>query len=154
MRERAPFARALAVVAGQAQDLESSGEAIVSKPAAHATRPGIPAACAEPPPRPPNRSRRTASRGGRSPTPLGQRAGGLRCSRLHSGACSHSPHRRKHGAACRIRHSSPEHRTWLPLPHRPASAGRCGLPGRAGRSWLPIRADAVSAGCARHRRRR
>jgi hypothetical protein len=38
MRERAPFARALTVVAGQAQDLESSEEAIVPKPAAHATR--------------------------------------------------------------------------------------------------------------------
>jgi hypothetical protein len=33
---------------------------------------------------PPSRSRRTASRRGRSPAPLGQRAGGLRCSRLHS----------------------------------------------------------------------
>jgi hypothetical protein len=43
MRERAPFARALGVVAGQAQDLESSGEAIVPKPAVHATRLGIPA---------------------------------------------------------------------------------------------------------------
>jgi hypothetical protein len=41
MRERAPFARALAVVAGQAQDLESSGEAIVP---AHAARLGISAA--------------------------------------------------------------------------------------------------------------
>jgi len=34
---------------------------------------------------PPSRSRRTASRRSRSPAPLGQRAGGLRCSRLHSG---------------------------------------------------------------------
>src|ERR1700691_2795595 len=41
---------------------------------------------------PPSRSRRTASRRGRSPAPLGQRAGGLRCSRLHSGVCSHTPH--------------------------------------------------------------
>jgi hypothetical protein len=40
-RERAPFARALGVVAGQAQDLESFGEAIVPKPAVHATRLGI-----------------------------------------------------------------------------------------------------------------
>jgi hypothetical protein len=41
MRERAPFARALGVVAGQAQDLESLGEAIVPKPAARAARPDI-----------------------------------------------------------------------------------------------------------------
>jgi hypothetical protein len=41
MRERAPFARALGVVAGQAQDLESFGETIVQKPAVHATRLGI-----------------------------------------------------------------------------------------------------------------
>jgi hypothetical protein len=41
MRERAPFARALGVVAGQAQDLESFGEAIVPKPAADAARLGI-----------------------------------------------------------------------------------------------------------------
>src|SRR3984957_14685735 len=41
MRERAPFARALEVVAGQAQALESFGEAIVPKPAAYATRLGI-----------------------------------------------------------------------------------------------------------------
>ena len=40
---------------------------------------------------PPSRSRRTASRRGRSPAPLGQRAGGLRCSRLHPGVCSHTP---------------------------------------------------------------
>src|ERR1700758_3084061 len=40
-RERAPFARALGVVAGQAQDLESFGEALVPKPALHATRLGI-----------------------------------------------------------------------------------------------------------------
>jgi len=40
-RERAPFARTLGVVAGQAQDLESFGEAIVPKPAVHATRLGI-----------------------------------------------------------------------------------------------------------------
>jgi hypothetical protein len=38
MRERAPFARALGAVAGQAQDLESLREAIVPKPAVHATR--------------------------------------------------------------------------------------------------------------------
>jgi hypothetical protein len=41
MRESAPFARALGVVAGLAQDLESLGEAIVPKPAVHATRLGI-----------------------------------------------------------------------------------------------------------------
>jgi hypothetical protein len=39
MRERAPLARALGVVAGQ--DLESLGEAIVPKPAVHAIRLGI-----------------------------------------------------------------------------------------------------------------
>jgi hypothetical protein len=33
MRERAPFARALGVFAGQAQDLESPGQTIVPKPA-------------------------------------------------------------------------------------------------------------------------
>jgi hypothetical protein len=37
MRERAPFARALGVAAGQAQALESLGEAIVPKPAVPAT---------------------------------------------------------------------------------------------------------------------
>jgi hypothetical protein len=41
LRERAPFARALGVVAGQAKDLESFGEAIVPKPAVRATRLGI-----------------------------------------------------------------------------------------------------------------
>jgi hypothetical protein len=39
--ERAPFARALGVAAGQAQDLESLGEAISPKPAVHATLLGI-----------------------------------------------------------------------------------------------------------------
>jgi hypothetical protein len=56
------------------------------------SRPNSFSRCAEPPPRPPNRSRRTASRRSRSPALLGQRAGGLRCSRRHSGVCSHSPH--------------------------------------------------------------
>jgi hypothetical protein len=41
MRERAPFARALGVVAGLAQGLVSFGEAVVPKLAVHATRPGI-----------------------------------------------------------------------------------------------------------------
>jgi hypothetical protein len=41
MRERAPFARALGVLTGQAQDLESLGETIAPKPAAQATRLGI-----------------------------------------------------------------------------------------------------------------
>src|ERR1700733_15148905 len=41
MGERAPFARALGVVAGHVQDLESFGEAIAPKPAVHATRLGI-----------------------------------------------------------------------------------------------------------------
>jgi hypothetical protein len=59
---------------------------------ASASRPNSFSRCAEPPPRPPNRSRRTASRRGRSPAPLAQHADGLRCSRLHSGVCSHSPH--------------------------------------------------------------
>src|ERR1700743_1486064 len=40
-RERAPFARALGVVAGHVQDLESFREAIAPKPAVHATRLGI-----------------------------------------------------------------------------------------------------------------
>ena len=52
------------------------------------------------------------------------------------------------GAVCRISHSSHGYRTWLPLLHRPASAGRCGLPRRKGRSCFPIRAAAVPAGCA------
>src|ERR1700733_1266665 len=57
MRERAPFARALGVAAGQAQDLESFWEAIIPKPAVHATRvsasrPNSFSPCAEPPPRP------------------------------------------------------------------------------------------------------
>lgn len=60
-------------------------------PHVSASRPNSFSRCAEPPPRPPSRSRRTASRRGRSPALLGQRAGGLRCSRLHSGVCSHSP---------------------------------------------------------------
>src|SRR5512146_1433306 len=41
MRERAPFARAIGVVAGQAQDLVHFGEAIVPKPAVRAIRLGI-----------------------------------------------------------------------------------------------------------------
>jgi hypothetical protein len=41
MCERAPFARALGAVAGQAQDLESFGEATVPKSAVHATLLGI-----------------------------------------------------------------------------------------------------------------
>ena len=61
-------------------------------PHVSASRPNSFSRCAEPPPRPPNRGRRTARRRGRSPAPLGQRAGGLRCSRLHSGVCSHTPH--------------------------------------------------------------
>jgi hypothetical protein len=56
-RERAPFARALGVVAGQAQDLESLKKAVVPKPAVHATCLGISAdqliACTEAPPRRP-----------------------------------------------------------------------------------------------------
>jgi hypothetical protein len=55
------------------------------------SRPNSFSRCAEPPPRPPNRSSRTASCRGRGPVPLVQRAGGLRCSRLHSGVCSHFP---------------------------------------------------------------
>src|SRR6201995_6084748 len=41
MRERAPFARALGIVAGQDPSLASCGEVIVPKPAVHATRLGI-----------------------------------------------------------------------------------------------------------------
>jgi hypothetical protein len=41
MRERAPFARALGLVAGQDPNLASCGEVIVPKPAVHATRLGI-----------------------------------------------------------------------------------------------------------------
>jgi hypothetical protein len=41
MRERAPFAHALGLVAGQDPNLASCGEVIVPKPAAHATRLGI-----------------------------------------------------------------------------------------------------------------
>jgi hypothetical protein len=44
-RERASFARALAVVAGQAQDLESSGQAIVPEPAARASAGQLLAVC-------------------------------------------------------------------------------------------------------------
>jgi hypothetical protein len=56
---------------------------------------------------PPSRSRRTASRRGRSPAPLGQRAGGLRCSRLHSGVCSHTPIARPRVAAQRVAGANP-----------------------------------------------
>jgi hypothetical protein len=41
MRERAPFARALGAVAGQAGNVESLGEAIVLKPAVYASRLGV-----------------------------------------------------------------------------------------------------------------
>jgi hypothetical protein len=41
MRERAPFAHALGLVAGQDPSLASCGEVIVPKPAVHATRLGI-----------------------------------------------------------------------------------------------------------------
>jgi hypothetical protein len=40
-RERELFARALGVVAGQAQDPESLEKALVAKPAVHAARLGI-----------------------------------------------------------------------------------------------------------------
>jgi hypothetical protein len=61
-------------------------------PHVSASRPNSFSRCAEPPPRPPNRSGRTASRRGRSPAPLCQRAGGSRCSRLHPGVCPASHH--------------------------------------------------------------
>ena len=96
MRERAPFARALGVVAGQAQELESLGRRLSRSqrymPHVSASRPNSFSRCAEPPPRSPNRGRVAASRRGRSPAQLGQRAGGLRYSRLHSGVCSHTSH--------------------------------------------------------------
>lgn len=62
-----------------------------------------------------------------------------------------SPPAAQRGAVCRISHSSRGYRTWLPLLHRPTSAGQCGLPRRAGRSWFPIwptrfRQDALAAG--------
>ena len=47
------------------------------------------------------------------------------------------------GAVCRISHSSHGYRTWLSLLHRPASAGRCGLPRQARRTWFPIWARPV-----------
>ena len=75
-------------------------------PYVSASRPSSFSRWVEPPPRPPNRSSRTASCRGRSPVPLLQRAGGLRCSRLHSGVCSHSPPCCQCGAVCRISHSS------------------------------------------------
>jgi len=95
-RERAPFARTLGVVAGQAQYLESfggshcpeaSGTCHTSRHLCRTASRGVLSHRHVPP----NRSRRTASCRGRSPPPLVQRAGGLRCSRLHSGVCSHSP---------------------------------------------------------------
>jgi hypothetical protein len=76
-------------------------------PHVSASRPNSFSRCAEPPPRPPSRSRRTASRRGRSPAPLGQRAGGLRCSRLHSGVCSHTPIARPRVAAQRVAGGNP-----------------------------------------------
>jgi hypothetical protein len=92
MRERAPFAVPLQSWQDRHKIWNPAGKPLCRSqrhtPHVSASRPR----CAEPPPRPPNRSRRTASRRGRSPAPLGQRAGGLRCSRLHSGACPHSPH--------------------------------------------------------------
>src|ERR1700760_113441 len=64
MRERAPFARALAVVAGQAQDLESPRRPLSRSqrymPHVSASRPNSFSRWVEPPPRSPNRS--TASR--------------------------------------------------------------------------------------------
>ena len=60
-------------------------------PRAPASGPDSFSRCAEPPPRPPDRSSRTAGCRGRSPAPPVQRAGGLRCSRLHPGACPRSP---------------------------------------------------------------
>jgi hypothetical protein len=95
MRKRAPFARALGVVAGQAQELESLGRRLSRSqrymPHVSASLPNSFLRCAEPP-RSPNRGRVAASRRGRSPAQLGQRAGGLRYSRLHSGVCSHTSH--------------------------------------------------------------
>jgi hypothetical protein len=61
-------------------------------PHVSASRPNSFSRCAEPPPRSPNRERVAASRRGRRPAQLGQRAGGLRYSRLHPGVCSHASH--------------------------------------------------------------
>jgi hypothetical protein len=121
-------------------------------PHVSASRPNSFSRCAEPPPRPPNRSRHTASRRGRSPAPLGQRAGGLQCSRLHSGVCSHSPH------LLPARSRLPRKSQFTQISYlasaspSPTSAGQCGLPRRAGRGQFPIWADAVSTGCARRGR--
>ena len=60
-------------------------------PHVSASRPNSFSRCAEPP-RSPSRGRVAASRRGRSPAQLGQRAGGLRYSRLHPGVCSHASH--------------------------------------------------------------
>jgi hypothetical protein len=96
MRERAPFARALGVVAGQAQEVESLGRRLSRSqryaPHVSASWTNSFSRCAEPPPRSPNRSRVAASHRGPSPAQLVQRAGGLRYSRVHSGVCSHTSH--------------------------------------------------------------
>jgi hypothetical protein len=96
-RERAPFARALwsPCRTGTRSGIPSGRPSPRSQrymPHVSASRPNSFSRCAEPPPRPPNRSRRKASRRGRSPALLGQRAGGVRCSRLHSGVCSRTPY--------------------------------------------------------------
>jgi hypothetical protein len=96
LRERAPFARAREVACrtGTRPGIPRGKPLSRSQrymPHASASRPKNFSRCAGPPPRPLNRSSRTVSCRGRSPAPLVQRAGGLRCSRLHSGACSPSP---------------------------------------------------------------
>lgn len=103
---------------------------------------------------PPSRSRRTASRRGRSPAQLGQRAGGLRCSRLHSGVCSHTPHllparsllpyKQQFTLISYLASASPSpHICWAV---RASQASREKL--------VSDMADAVSTGCARRGRRR
>jgi hypothetical protein len=159
IRERAPLARALGVVAGQAQDLESLGGKPLSRsqrhvPHASAPGPNSFSRRAGRPPRPPDRSSRTASCRGRSPAPLVQRAGGLRCSRLHPGACSPSPrllpvrsclpHKAQFTRISYLTSASPSPRTCRAV--RPSQAGTEKL--------VPTRAAAVPAGCARRGRRR
>ena len=57
-------------------------------PRVWASRPNCFSPCAGPPPRPLNRSRRTAGREVEVLRQLGKRVGGLRCSRVHPGVCA------------------------------------------------------------------
>ncbi len=156
MRERAPSARALGVAAGQAQDLESLGGSHC--PEASGT-------CHTP-----RHLGRTASRGVLSHRHVPRTAAAappaaeaeVRRHQFSALAASDVPACTRVlartlpaccqcGAVCRISHSSPRHLTWLPLLHRPAPAGLCGLPGRARGDWFRhgpprFRHDALDAG--------